>query len=82
LVEIRINFLKHKARLILIKAAALEYLSNHMSTLLVSRKPTYISLQRLLDEFFFLIHRYVIKNRLNRMGALFMAANVDEVGLN
>jgi len=53
-----------------------------VSALLVDRKPAYIALKRLLDELFFLIHRYVVKNRLNSVGTLLVAANIDEVGLD
>ena len=53
-----------------------------MGSLLVNRQPVDMTLESLFDETLFLLHRHVIKNRLNSVRSLLMTANLNEVILD
>ena len=62
-----------------IKAAALEDFADNVCTLLIDGQLAHIALQGLLYKSFFLRHGHIIKDCLNGVSALFVAADIDKV---
>ena len=65
-----------------IEAAALEDFADYVCALLIDGQLAHIALQGLLYKSFFLRHCHIVKDCLNRVSALFMAADSDKVILD
>ena len=82
LIELLKYLLENESLHVLSEAAALEHFPDDVSPLIVLWQQEYVTLQGLSYERFFLRKGHVIENGLDGVGALFMAADLDEVVLD
>ena len=82
MVQVGVDFIKDKGLLFLVEASALEHLANDMSSLLVNRECANVPLQRVLDEVLFLVDRHIVKDCLDCVRSLLVAADLYKVAFN
>ena len=81
-VEVLEDLFENEVLHVLSEAATLEHFPDHMGSLIVLRKQEDVVLKCFSDESFFLGHRHVVEDGLNRVCALLVAADLNEVFLN
>lgn len=81
-VQVGVDLVKDKGLLFLVEASALEHLANDMSSLLIDRECAHMPLQCVLDKVFFLIDRHIVKDRLDCVRSLLVAADLYKVAFN
>ena len=82
LIQVGVNFLENEGLPFLVEAAALENFANDMGPVRIDRQRANVPLESIANEILFMVHRYVVKDRLNGVRALFVAAYRNEVALN